>query len=166
MADGMDRRTFLRRTGGLAVAAGLGGGLLEAVGPAAAATKALTPQRGGEITMAIVDQPVNMDAADGELYSSIEVYDNIFSKLINVTPDFKFVPNLATQWKQDDAKTWTLDLVDNAVFHNGRPMTADDVKFTFDRLRTHPDGVFFSAWKSTEVVNKNRVRFHLTHPFQ
>ena len=165
MADAMDRRTFLRRTGGLAVAAGLGGGLLEAAGSAAAATTVGTAQRGGTITMAIVDQPVNMDAADGELYSSIEVYDNIFSKLINVTPNFKFVPNLATQWKQDDAKTWTLDLVDNAVFHNGQPMTADDVKFTFDRLRTHPDGVFFSAWKSTEVVNKNRVRFHLSHPY-
>jgi peptide/nickel transport system substrate-binding protein len=163
-ADGMDRGTFLRRTGGLALAAGLGGGFLESAGSAFASTAA-TPQRGGKLTMAIVDQPVNMDAADGELYSSIEVYDNIFSKLINVTPDFKFVPNLATKWTQDDAKTWTLDLVDNAVFHNGQPMTAADVKFTFDRLKKHADGVFFSAWASTEVVNKHRVRFHLTHPY-
>jgi peptide/nickel transport system substrate-binding protein len=161
----MDRRTFLRRTGGAAVAAGVGGGLLDAAGSALAARAAGTAQHGGKITMAIVDQPVNMDAADGELYSSIEVYDNIFSKLINVTADFKFVPNLATRWHQEDAKTWTLDLVDNAVFHNGQPMTAHDVKFTFDRLRKHPDGVFFSAWKSTEVVNKHRVRFHLSHPY-
>jgi peptide/nickel transport system substrate-binding protein len=165
-AGGIDRRTFLRRTGGLALAAGLGGGALRTAGDAFGAPLATgKPQRGGKLTLAIVDQPVNMDAADGELYSSIEVYDNIFSKLIEVTPDFKFIPNLATKWTQEDAKTWTLDLVDNAVFHNGQPMTAADVKFTFDRLRSHPDGVFFSAWKRTEVVNKHRVRFHLANPY-
>jgi peptide/nickel transport system substrate-binding protein len=165
---GIDRRTFLRRTGavGAAVAAGGLGTALE-IGPReiARAAGSTQPVKGGAITVAIVDQPVNMDAADGELYSSIEVYDNIFSKLINVTNDFKFVPNLATKWAQDDMKTWTLDLVDNAVFHNGEPMTANDVKFTFDRLPMHADGVFFAAWKRTEVLSKYRVRFHLSHPF-
>ncbi len=165
---GIDRGTFLRRTGALgAVAAsgGLGSMLKAGVPDTAHAAEAGAPTKGGSITLAIVDQPVNMDPLDGELYSSIEVYDNIFSKLINVTSDFKFVPNLATKWTQDDATTWTLDLVDNAVFHNGVPLTANDVKFTFDRLPAHADGIFFSAWKSTEVLSKYRVRFHLSHPF-
>jgi peptide/nickel transport system substrate-binding protein len=165
---GIDRHTFLKRTGavGAAIAAGgLGPVLNGGVQDIAHAASAVTPSRGGKITLAIVDQPVNMDAADGELYSSIEVYDNIFSKLINVTKDFRFVPNLATKWTQDDPYTWTLDLVDNAVFHNNEPFTANDVKFTFDRLPTHADGIFFAAFKRTEVLNKHRVRFHLSHPF-
>ena len=66
---------------------------------------------------------------------------------------------------QEDATTWTRDLVDNAVFHNNEPFTANDVKFTFDRLPKHSDGVFFSAWQRTEVVNNYRVRFHLSRPF-
>lgn len=79
---GIDRHTFLKRTGalGAAVAAGgLGPVLNGGVQDIAHAASAVTPSRGGAITLGIVDQPVNMDAADGELYSSIEVYDNIFS---------------------------------------------------------------------------------------
>jgi peptide/nickel transport system substrate-binding protein len=106
-----------------------------------------------------------MDPADAELYASIQVYDNIFSKLLNVTADYKFVPNLAHTWMQEDAKTWVVDLVDNAVFHNGEPLTAHDVKFSMDRVKHHPNGVFFSAFKSTEVLGKYRVRFHLFKPF-
>ncbi len=95
--QGIDRHTFLKRTGalGAAVAAGGLGPVLDGgMQDIAHAASAVTPSRGGKITLAIVDQPVNMDAADGELYSSIEVYDNIFSKLINVTKDFRFVPNI------------------------------------------------------------------------
>src|SRR5579864_8710336 len=113
----LDRRSFLKRTsalGALTATGGLGTLLENGTAQAAQAAGSSQPARGGSITVAIVDQPVNMDAADGELYSSIEVYDNIFSKLINVTSDFRFVPNLATKWVQEDAKTWTLDLVDNA----------------------------------------------------
>lgn len=162
---GIDRRTFLKLTGGLGLATATGGLDTVVQGMTTAEAEGSSARRGGSLTLAIVDQPVNMDAADGELYSSIEVYDNIFSKLIAVTKDFRFVPNLAHSWHQETGTTWIVDLVDNAVFHNNQPLTAHDVKFTFDRIRSHPDGVFFQAWKSTDVVSKYRVRFHLAHPF-
>ena len=164
---GIDRRTFLRVTGtgalGLLAGAGELSPLLERSGTAEAS--GARAQRGGKITLSTVDTPVNMDPADAELYASIQVYDNIFSKLLNVTADYKFVPNLAHTWKQEDAKTWVVNLVDNAVFHNGDPLTAHDVKFSMDRVKHHPNGVFFSAFKSTEVLGKYRVRFHLFKPF-
>ena len=42
--------------------------------------------------LATVDKPVNMDPADAQLYSSMQVYQNIFHKLVNVDADFKFIP--------------------------------------------------------------------------
>jgi peptide/nickel transport system substrate-binding protein len=163
---GIDRRTFLKVAGAgaigtVAAVEGLG----PVLGGAASEALAANPKRGGKITISTVDTPVNMDPADAELYASLQVYDNMFSKLINVTADYKFVPNLAHSWHRETATTWIVDLVDNAVFHNGAHLTAHDVKFSMDRVKSHPNGVFFSAFKSTEVVNKYRVRFHLNHPF-
>jgi len=164
---GIDRRTFLKVTG----AGALGtlasvDGLTPLLGRRGVAeASATSPTRGGTIALSTVDTPVNMDPADAELYASIQVYDNIFSKLINVTADYKYVPNLAHTWMQEDAKTWVVDIVDNAVFHNGASLTASDVKFSLDRVKSHPNGVFFSAFKATEVLGKHRVRFHLYQPF-
>ena len=99
--------------------------------------------------LATVDKPVNMDPADAQLYSSMQVYQNIFHKLVNVDDDVQVHPRPGVEWTQDDDKTWTLKLVDNAVFHNGEPFTANDVKFSFDRLPEHANGIFVQAWKET-----------------
>lgn len=166
----MNRRAFLRRagmTGALAATGGLGG-VLAGCGrgeTGESAAEADQPVSGGELSLATIDTPVNMDPADAELYASMQVYQNVFHKLINVDQDFNFVPGLAAEWTQDDERTWTLDLVDNAVFHNDEPLTAEDVKFTFDRLPEHPNGIFVSAWEETEVLDTHRVRFHLSRPF-
>jgi ABC-type transport system substrate-binding protein len=57
------------------------------------------PKKGGTFTAATIDKPVNMDPAFGELYSSIQVYDNIFAKLVYVTADNQYVPGLVKAWK-------------------------------------------------------------------
>ncbi len=84
--------------------------------------------------MATVDKPVNMDPGYAQLYSSLQVYQNVYSKLVYVDEAGQFVPGLAKSWKQENDKTWLFDLVDNAVFHNGEPFTSKDVVFTFTRL--------------------------------
>jgi peptide/nickel transport system substrate-binding protein len=169
---GIDRATFVKGAGALgllgasgglgAFLAGCGGDEEGAATTAAEAAKAV---RGGRAVLATVDKPVNMDPADAQLYSSMQVYQNIFHKLVNVDADFKFIPGLASEWTQDDDKTWTLKLVENAVFHNGEPFTAQDVKFSFDRLPKHANGIFVQAWKETEVVDDHTVRFHLSQPY-
>lgn len=167
---GIDRRTFVQRAGALGAltASGSLSSLLAACGgddEEAAATTAGQAVRGGRAVLATVDKPVNMDPADAQLYSSMQVYQNIFHKLVNVDADFEFIPGLAASWTQDDEMTWTLELVDNAVFHNGEPFTASDVKFSFDRLPEHANGIFVQAWKETEVLDTHRVRFHLSQPY-
>src|SRR6185436_2448336 len=45
------------------------------------------PKRGGTLTAATIDKPVNMDPAFAELYSSMQVYQNVFSKLVYAQRD-------------------------------------------------------------------------------
>lgn len=126
-----------------------------------------TPTQGGTLVAATIDKPVNMDPAFGELYSSIQVYDNVFAKPVYLTRDYQIIPGLAKAWRQIDDTTWEFDLVDNAWFHNDEHFTAEDVKYTFDRL-FDPDlgaagAVFFTPLAGVEVVDDYKVRF-ITKP--
>ncbi|PYM19512.1 MAG: hypothetical protein DMD81_03655 [Candidatus Rokuibacteriota bacterium] len=127
------------------------------------------PKRGGILRVATVDKPVNMDPGYAQLYSSLQVYQNVFNKMVYVDEAGSFVPGLAKAWKQETDKTWLFDLVDNAVFHNGEPMTSADVVFTFNRLMDSknklPMRVFFSPVQGVEAVGKYQVRFHMDRPF-
>jgi peptide/nickel transport system substrate-binding protein len=171
-SSNIDRRSFLRRSGALAGVGATGGlgTLLSACGSGGGATqgstaKSLKPVRGGAAVLATVDKPVNLDPADGQLYSSMQVYQNVFSSLIDVDPNFRFVPGLASSWKQEDEKTWLLELVDNAYFHNGEPFTSADVAYTIQRLKKHALGTFTAAFDRVEKLGKHRARIHLSQPY-
>jgi peptide/nickel transport system substrate-binding protein len=61
---------------------------------------------------------------------------NVFQSLLRRDPDTnQLVPELAERWESsDDGLTWRFFLRNGVRFHDGRPLTAADVKFTFDRL--------------------------------
>ncbi len=154
--DRSTRREWLSRMGGLAAGAGLAslGGV--AGRPVWAQGQ---PKRGGVLKVATVDKPVNMDPGFAQLYSSLQVYQNVYNKLLYVDESGQFVPGLARSWKADGDKAWVFDLVDNAVFHNGEPFTAKDVAFTFNRLldakNKLPMRVFFSPVEGVEAIGSH-----------
>lgn len=131
------------------------------VGPARAQG---TPKRGGTLVAATIDKPVNMDPAFAELYSSMQVYQNVFSKLVNAQRDGTLLPGLAKSWSQVSDTAWDFVLVDNAWFHNDEKFTAADVKYTFDRLKDPNVGaanaVFVEALEGVEVIDDTTARFH------
>ena len=166
---GITRRALFR--GAAAVAAGRSvAGLLAAAGVSLPArARAQQPKRGGTLAVATVDKPVNMDPAYAQLYSSMQVYQNVYNKLVYVDQTGQFAPGLAKSWKQENDKTWLFDLVDNAVFHNGEPFTAKDVAFTFARIldpkNKLPMRVFFTPVEGVEAVGQHQARFHLSRPY-
>ena len=179
----LSRRDLVRRLGVLGGGAMFGGALAArlSAGSALAAPMAPVarargrfqddpaPQRGGTVVAATIDKPVNMDPAFAELYSSMQVYQNIFSKLVYTDANFEIIPGLAKAWTQVDPVTWEFDLVDNAVFHNGEPFTSADVAFTFERLFDPevgaPNAVFFGAVDQVETDGDYKVRITLKHPW-
>jgi peptide/nickel transport system substrate-binding protein len=158
----MPRRRWLQGAGGLAAGAAL-------LGRASRAFAQGQPKRGGILRVATVDKPVNMDPGYAQLYSSLQVYQNVYNKLVYVDEQGQFIPGLARSWRQDNDRTWTFDLVDNAAFHNREPFTAKDVAFTFTRLldasNKLPMRVFFAPVEGVEATGQYQARFHLSRPF-
>ncbi|HKG24454.1 MAG TPA: ABC transporter substrate-binding protein [Thermomicrobiales bacterium] len=182
VAGELDRRDFVRRMGALGAGALFGGPLAGALlsrGAAAAPSgtgraavgrfQDPAPAPGGTVVAATIDKPVNMDPAFAELYSSMQVYQNIFNKLVYVDADYNFIPGLAKTWTQVDPQTWEFELVENAVFHNEEPFTSRDVAFTIERIfdptLKAPNAVFLQAIDHVETDGDYKVRFKLRSPW-
>ena len=175
----VSRRAFLRRAGGFSALA-LGSTSLGAVLAACSkddsggtnpsgspATGSIAP--GGTLKAALTGEPDTLDPATSTIYTGAQVYDNIFSKLIDIDTDGSFVGILATDWTAVDEKTWMFNLVDNATFHNGEAFTADDVKYTFERIldpkTASSYAPLYDPIRSVEVAGPTQVIFHLRTPF-
>ena len=82
-----------------------------------------------------LEEPINLDPASGSNDPEVLLNRNIYDYLIELLPDGSFAPSLAESWDiSDDGLTYTLHLVQNASFHDGKPFTSEDVVFTFNRL--------------------------------
>jgi peptide/nickel transport system substrate-binding protein len=78
-------------------------------------------------------------------------------------------PALATKWELvDDGNAWLFHLRDGVKFHSGNPLTADDVKFSFDRLKNIKDNPSELAenFKSTDVVDAHTVKITMVDKTQ
>ena len=141
-------------------------GLVVAVGNTAMAQ---TIKDGGDLRAALTGEPDVLDPATSSIYTGAQVYEGIFSKLIDIDTDGNFVPDLAASWAQTDPTTWTFKLVTNATFHNGEKFTSADVKYSFDRI-LNPDTAsayagLYSQIDSIEAPDPETVVFHLKSPF-
>ncbi|MEO8557420.1 MAG: ABC transporter substrate-binding protein [Rhodospirillales bacterium] len=98
------------------------------------------------------------------------VYDFIFDGLINLGVKGKY-PALAESWTiSRDGKQIDFHLRKGVKFSNGDPFTAEDVKFTFDRVMAPDSGHayrkgFVDSIDHIEVVNANTARFVLKNPW-
>jgi peptide/nickel transport system substrate-binding protein len=72
---------------------------------AGASGTALTPTSGGTLKAALTGEPDTLDPATSTIYTGAQVYDNIFSKLVDIDETGKFVGVLATDWTQDEETT-------------------------------------------------------------
>jgi peptide/nickel transport system substrate-binding protein len=89
----------------------------------------------------------------------------IFSGLVRLGPGTSLLPDLAESWTTDKTgRIWTFTLRDDATWHDGEPVTADDVVFTADALRA-PEvaGPAAASWAevTAEAVDERTVRFTL-----
>ncbi len=130
------RRTFL--AGGLVLGSGLAA--LDALGldrpPAASlAAAAGPPKRGGQLVAAQEVDPVSLDPHTNSNFSALQGYEHINESLTGYDEKTSIVPALAERWEiADGGKTYTFHLRPNVKFHNGQPMTAEDVKYSVERV--------------------------------
>lgn len=92
-------------------------------------------KKGGRLRVAYVSEPKNLhpqiDSGTEGVYVQMQIYDS----LLIMGKNGEFIPGLAEEWPETpDDRTYIFKLRKNVVFHNGKPFTADDVIWSYDRL--------------------------------
>ena len=134
---------------------------------------AAEPKPGGVLKAAFSADPAGFDPVRGPSGMSHVVIEQVYSTLMALDPDANPYPELAESYEASaDGLEYTFKLRPGVTFHNGDELTAEDVKFSFDRLRAKDSGYSYGAQVETiasvDAVDKLTVKFKLskrTGPF-
>ncbi|MGI2328133.1 ABC transporter substrate-binding protein [Planococcus sp. YIM B11945] len=86
------------------------------------------------LTVAYGTDIVTFDIHDHNTTSTEAIHVNMFNYLLKNEGEKGFTPDLAESWENVDDTTWSFKLKEGVKFHNGEDLTADDVKFTLERV--------------------------------
>ncbi|MBI2152850.1 MAG: hypothetical protein HYU24_03970 [Candidatus Rokubacteria bacterium] len=94
---------------------------------------------------------------------------NMFDSLLHKNKRLEYEPSLATSWKALNDTTWEFKLRKGVKFHNGEVMTAEDVKFSFDRVldpaKKSPQYGNIRAIKEVRIVDPETIHLITDRPF-
>jgi peptide/nickel transport system substrate-binding protein len=134
---------------------------------------AVTPARAeapaGQVTwgVSVSLPPAWFDPADATgILIPFMVYYALHDALVKPMPGNPMSPCLAESWSVSaDGLVYEFVLRREVKFHNGDPVTADDVKFSFERYRGVSARILKERVKQVQVVDPHRVRFQLKEPW-
>ena len=113
----------------------------------------------GTLVIARAYDAVGLDP--GFLTENAQIVDNIFDRLVMRDEDLNLVPGLATEWSQLDDLTWQFKLREGVKFHNGEDFTAEDVKYSIDRVldpeANAPTASYISSVDHVDIVDDYTV---------
>lgn len=113
--------------------------------------------------------PTNLDPRIGADAYSAHIDGLVFSSLVAHDAQMKIIPDLALSWDTPDPLTYIFHLRPGVTFHDGRPLTSADVKFTFDSILSgavrSPKRGGFKMVVSVEAPDDSTVIFHLNQPY-
>ena len=94
--------------------------------------------------------PDSLNPGNGLLAEAYTLYELVFDTPIAVSSSGEYVPELATEWSaSEDGLTWTMTIVDGATFHDGEPLTAEDVAFSIQLYKDTEDFPFLPSYASS-----------------
>ncbi len=125
------------------------------------------PKAGGTLTIAIQADGRSLDPHKVTDAGSMRLIENMYSTLMRYGAEYGEVePGLAeTVDISEDGLRYTFTLREGIRFHSGREMTAEDVRYSIDRIRdSQVRADHFAPVESIEVVDTRTVRFNLSRP--
>ncbi len=135
--------------------------------PGTGAAQEPTPVPGGQLVYAIPGTPDTLDPQMTSGTLTFQYIKSAYDTLVEPDESGSLVPALAESWEfSPETLTLTFNLRHGVTFHNGDPLTAEDVKATFDRMlapdSTSPHKPRFGAVKEVRVLDDYTVQFALT----
>jgi len=114
-------------------------------------------------------EPASLDPHVQWDTDSYHVYRNIFDNLVTRNPDGKIVPQIAKAWRYENDITLVLDLRTDVRFHDGTPLTVDDVAWSVQRIIDpafkSPQLSQFNSIVKAEAVGTDKVRLTTSSPY-
>ena len=174
VAGRLSRRDFLRRGTAVGLSLPLLSAILAACGSSTAPTTAKTPagKGGATIRVGVVTPTAAINPITIADQGGIECIDQVGEFLVFTDHQLKYHPWLAQSWQPNsDATVWTFKIRQGVKFNDGRPMTVDDVVYSF-KSQSDPKSSSnaLSIFGGTLVpdgvvkVDNTTVAFHLEQP--
>ncbi len=120
------------------------------------------------VTMLIESSPANLDPRIGTDAQAEHIDSLIFDALVRRDEHFGLQPLLATKWETPDPLTWVFHLRTDVHFHDGRPLTSRDVKWTIDSILNGTvisvKAGSFTTLDHIDAPDPATVVFHLKKP--
>ncbi|MFP5227293.1 MAG: ABC transporter substrate-binding protein [Acidobacteriota bacterium] len=120
------------------------------------------------VTMLIESSPASLDPRIGTDGQAEHIDSLLFDPLVRRDEHFGLQPALATRWETPDPKTWVFHLRTDARFHDGRPLTSRDVKYTIDSILNGTvisvKAGSFTTLDRIDAPDPATVIFHLKQP--
>src|SRR6266581_2660052 len=124
----------------------------------------------GVVAIALDQTPDNLDPRIGQTAAAQRIDALIFNSLVRKNQNSEVVPDLALRWETPDPKTYIFYLRDDVRFHDGRPLTSKDVRFTFRSMldgsvHTIKAGHPYNLITDIQTPDLHTVVFRLREPF-
>lgn len=109
--------------------------------------------------------PVSLDPHEQLSGGTLQLSHMLFDPLVRWNRDLGFDPRLAESWERIDDTTVVFKLRRGVKFHTGNAMTAEDVVWTIERLKSSPDfkGIF-AGWASAAALDDHTVEIRTDGP--
>ena len=118
------------------------------------------------LKMAYDADPVSLDPHEQLSGATLQLSHMTFDPLVRWGQDLSIEPRLASSWERVDDLTMRFHLREGVKFHSGNEFTANDVAFTFNRLRDSADfKAIFAPFKEIKVVDEHTVDLVTKEPF-
>ena len=118
-----------------------------------------------DVAVAMEDDIITLDPYLHDDSVTHSVLANIYDALVSFDREMRLEPALARRWENPDDLTWRFFLRSGVRFHDGRPLTAADVKFSLERARRGKLGHYLSAVRAVRAVDSLTVEVETFKPY-
>lgn len=124
------------------------------------------PKRGGTLTMALQQNPRHLNPAVQSGTATGQPGTQLFASLLRYDEGWNPEPYLAESWDvSEDGLSVTVNLVKGATFHDGTPITSEDVAFSINTVKeNHPFKSMFAPVTAVETPDANTAIIKLSQP--
>ncbi len=127
------------------------------------------PSRGGSVSIGIIGVPRFINPVLANSPTDKDLASLIYSGLMRKSSDGELIPDLAESYEvSKNNLVYSFTLKDNSYFHDGKPVTADDIIFTISKVK---DSIIKSPYRvnwdgvSIEKIDEKNIQFTLKQPY-